>query len=469
MLRHTRTLALTLMTVATIGLGCVGGSKSNPVNKEALKQYILPAVPADVGTRLDVDFEGKVKLLGYKITPAGNAGPGTEIKLTMYWQCVETVGDGWLLFTHVLDSGGERVLNIDNVGPLRDWVDNKQALAPMAWEKGKVYVDEQTFRLPDQLNTPELTVTTGIWKGDARLKTTAGPHDRENRAIVAHIKTGAANTPKPTVTQIPLKSLRVDRMAKDAKPIKIDGKLDDDAWKTAATTGPFVDVGKGTPNPAFPVQGSAKLTWDDKNLYVGFEIQSKSIVGGFPKDAKDPHLWEKDTVEIMIDPDGDGDNLDYYEIQINPQNLVFDTRYDKYNEPKDDAKNVYGHMDWSAKLKSAVVVDGEIDKADAGKGYVVEAAIPWASFDKAKQVPPKPGDTWRMNFYGMKNNGGMAWSPIMGEGNFHKATRFGKIVFGMPGEALPTGSASGSASALPAPSMSAPMKIAPRLPMPPAK
>ena len=41
--------------------------------------------------------------------------------------------------------------------------------------------------------------------------------------------------------------------------------------------------------------------WDDKNLYVAFEVQSKSIVGGFPKDAKDPHLWEKDTTEIMID------------------------------------------------------------------------------------------------------------------------------------------------------------------------
>jgi hypothetical protein len=35
-----------------------------------------------------------------------------------------------------------------------------------------------------------------------------------------------------------------------------------------------------------------------------------------------------------------------------------------------------------------------------------------------------------MNFYAMQNNGGVAWSPILGEGNFHKASRFGQVTFG---------------------------------------
>ena len=33
----------------------------------------------------------------------------------------------------------------------------------------------------------------------------------------------------------------------------------------------------------------------------------------------------------------------------------------------------------------------------------------------------------------MKNNGGVAWSPILGQGNFHKATRFGKVTWMAPG------------------------------------
>jgi hypothetical protein len=461
-------LALAVLTAAVLGLGCVGGSKSATVDKEALKQYILDAPPANIPHRLDADFEGKAKLLGYAISPEGNAGNGAEIKLTMYWQCTEKFEEGWGLFTHVLDAAGNRLLNIDNVGPLRAWVDTHQAMAPSFWEKGKVYVDEQTFRLPDNMTTPEVTIVTGIWKGESRLKITTGPHDNESRAIVAHVKTGIAPKPKPNLTQI--KTLRVDKLA-DKETITIDGKLDEQAWKKAAVTGPFVDVGSGEPNTSFPVQGSARILWDDKSLYVAFEVKSKHVVGGWPKDAKDPHLWEKDTVEIMVDPDGDGDNKDYYEIQINPQNLVFDTQYDDYNKPKDDSKNVFGHMEWASKVKSAVVVDGELDKPNGAEGYTVEAAIPWDSFQKAAQKPPKPGDQWRFNFYAMKNNSGVAWSPILGQGNFHRASRFGRLVFGIPGQPLPAASASASASpagSAPAASGSAARPpVPPRVPAPP--
>lgn len=443
MQRHLRMTTFAVVMIASLGLGCVGGSKSNQANPEALKQYILEAAPADIPHKLNTVFEGKAKLLGYRVSPEKEAKPGAEIKLTMYWECLEDIPEGWNLFTHVLDGNEQRLLNIDNVGPLRQWVDNKQVLAPSVWKKGKVYVDEQVFSLPDKLETHEIVVTTGIWKGEARLKVTSGSGDRENRAIVARLATGVKRKPKPFTG---IKTLRVDKLAKDEK-ITIDGKLDEEVWQRAATTGPFVDVGSGEPNPAFPVQGSAKLTWDDKHLYVGFEVQSKTIIGGFPKDAKDPRLWEKDTIEIMIDPDGDGDNKDYYEIQINPQNLVFDTQYDTYNQPKDDSKGIFGHMDWSAKLESAVVVEGEMDKPNEGKGYVVEAKIPWASFTKANQSPPKPGDQWRMNFYAMKNNSGVAWSPILGKGNFHRSSRFGRVVWAIPGEPLPMPAVSASASA----------------------
>ncbi len=219
--------------------------------------------------------------------------------------------------------------------------------------------------------------------------------------------------------------------------IVIDGRLDEPAWAQAASTGPFVDVGSGRENPALPTQGSARILWDDRYLYVGFEVSDKKVHGGWPTGAKDsshggapaePHLWEKDTVEIMIDPDGDGDNKDYYEIQINPQNLVFDTQYDDYNSPNGNGRGPFGHEEWSAGLTSAVQVHGTLDDdSDVDQGYTVEAKIPWASFAKAQKSPPAPDTTWRMNFYAMKNNGGSAWSPILGMGNFHRASRFGRV------------------------------------------
>jgi hypothetical protein len=420
----TLTLAFLLGATSLAG-GCVGGSKGTTATElEKLKPYILDAVPADVPNKLDINFENKIHLVGYKVEPA-QTPPGTDVKLTMYWRCDEKLDDGWGLFTHVVDSNGERVLNIDNVGPLREVRETHQALWPSAWEKGKVYVDEQSFRVPDEVKTPDIAVTTGIWKGDARLKIVSGPADSENRGIVLRLKTGVDTKPQSPHTDVP--KIGVNKLAKGEK-INIDGKLDEAAWKAAASTGPFVDVGTGSPNTTFPVNGSAKLAWDDANLYAAFEVQDPDVIGGFPKDAKNPHLWTKDTVEIMIDPDGDGDNIDYYEIQVNPQNLVFDTQYDDYNTPKTEPSGPFGHQEWSAKLKSAVVVDGTLDKStDKDKGYTVEIAIPWTSFIKAKNHPPNGGDAWRMNFYAMKNNSGVAWSPILGQGNFHKAPRFGRV------------------------------------------
>ena len=190
--------------------------------------------------------------------------------------------------------------------------------------------------------------------------------------------------------------------------------------------------------------------WDDTSLYVGFEVKDKDIEGGFKKDEKDPHLWTKDTVEIMVDPDGDGDNKDYYEIQINPQNLVFDSEFDNYNMPKKEPDGPFGHQEWSAKLKSAVTINGTIDKPDdTDDGYVVEAAIPWKSFSKAEKTPPEPGQTWRINLYAMENNGGVSWSAILGQGNFHRASRFGRVLFATKGWAPPAPSAAPAESAAP--------------------
>jgi Carbohydrate family 9 binding domain-like len=196
------------------------------------------------------------------------------------------------------------------------------------------------------------------------------------------------------------------------------------------------------------VSGSAKLLWDDKNLYVFYEVKEVGPYVGFT-DAKSqpgaftvtgqPKLWTKDTVEMMVEPDAVGDNHDYYELQINPQNKVFKSQFDALQQPSGGPDGPFGHEDWDPKLKSAV----ELQKGPDGvvRGYNIEIAIPWAAYGKAANHPPKPGDVWRINFYAMKDNGGVSWSPILGQGNFHKASRFGRVtweVAGAPGAAAPS-------------------------------
>jgi hypothetical protein len=221
--------------------------------------------------------------------------------------------------------------------------------------------------------------------------------------------------------------------------IRVDGVMTEGAWKLASTTGALVDVGTGAPNDRSPVNATAKIAWDDRNLYIFWHVEEKDIIGGFtnprsqPNDwtaGGQPKLWTKDCVELMLDPDGDGDNKDYYELQINPQNRVFHSQFDALQMPHGGPNGPFGHEDWNPGLRSAVAVHGTLDKPDdRDTGYDVEMALPWAALSKAHAHPPSPGDEWRVNLYGMKLNGGVAWSPILGQGNFHKASRFGRVTW----------------------------------------
>jgi hypothetical protein len=425
--------------VSIVAPACVGGKQRiSAEDRERLKAQILDEVPPDA-KKVDVNFENKVHLVGYSIQPE-LAPAGTRVKVTYYWRCDDPLEEGWQLFTHIQHEGHEKPDNLDANGPLREVKGNHQVLGPDRWERGKVYADEQTFTMPADLRGPDTIVYVGIWKGDARLRIISGPSDGDNRAIVGKIKTGVAprkEEPKRGAADLP--TLLPVKLAAGEK-IVIDGKGDDAAWGAAASTGPFVDVGSGRSAASYPVTGAAKVAWDNDNMYVLIEVKDPDVLGFFtakaaqPKDwtvTGQPMTWNHETAEIKVDPDGDGDNKDYYEIQINPANKVFKSQFDGYNAPKTEPQGPFGHEDWDPKMKTAVRVSGTIDKpGDKDEGYTIEAAIPWTAFQKgAKTLPPKPGDTWRMNFYAMENNGGTAWSPILGQGNFHRATRFGKVTW----------------------------------------
>ena len=437
-------LALTFalsVGVTAFSPACVGGKQQiSAEDKDRLKANILEAVPPDA-KKVDINFENKVHVVGYKVVPE-LAPAGTKVTVTTYWRCDDPVEEGWQLFTHVQHEGYEKPENLDANGPLRELKGNHQVLGPDRWERGKIYADEQSFTMPADLRGPDTMFYVGIWKGDARLRIISGPNDGDNRAIIAKIKTGVAPKAKPegkTGAADSIPRLFPVKLAAGDK-IVVDGKGDEAAWGAAASTGPFVDVGSGRSAASYPVTGSAKLAWDDLNMYVLIEVKDPDVLGFFtdkgaqPKDWTDtgqPMTWNHDTAEIMIDPDGDGDNVNYYELQINPANKVFKSQFDAYNMPKTEPQGPFGHEDWEPRMKTAVVVHGTIDKpGDKDEGYTVEAAIPWTAFTKgAKTLPPKPGDVWRMNFYAMENNGGTAWSPILGQGNFHRATRFGKVTW----------------------------------------
>ncbi len=407
-----------------LGLALCGAILSSGCGKRSAPPpgLALPAAPSSMPLRLGVEFDSAVELLGGKLEPASGLKPGSRVELTLYWRKRASIAKGYRLFTHVLDEAGERILNLDDIGPLRKVVAGEPLHPPSAWDNDVVYVDQQAFSLPLTLRTDSFSIVTGLFRGEERLKVTRGPH-RGERAVVVK-----AQVNRPTSSNVALPQIWIPRRRANAE-IVIDGKLDDALWTTAASTGPLVNVATGDAPSGADLAGSVKLVYDEQALYVGFEVFDEDLRGGFDPERPDPHLWTRDTVEIMIDPDAEGDNLDYYEIQVGPQNLVFDSQFDSYNRPKVEPGGPFGHQEWSAGLTSAVALHGTLDDNKEDEGYVVELSIPWTAFSKAKRVPPTAKDVWRMNFYAIQNNSGAAWSPILGQGNFHLASRFGRVRF----------------------------------------
>ena len=384
---------------------CVGDppeAELTAAQRKAFARYQLDAAPAD-HKKIGARFGDRVTLLGFTISGRTLVqAPGREVTIELLWQVDTPLEAGWRSYAHLRTKGGDVFKKLDARGPLRSMSGvSGTPYPPSRWIAGKVLRDPITFTVPADA-PDELSLVVGFYRGGERL-------DADAASIPLSIRPDVG----PAVP-----ALSVPRRKGD---IVIDGALDDAGWRAAAQTTAFV------PETA-AIKGRAKLSWDEAHLYFAFVVADGTLRGGFPQGAVDPHLWTRDTIELMIDPDGDGDNKDYYEIQINPQNLIFDSRFDDYNQPR--GGGTFGYQRWRANIESAVALSGTLDDdSDVDKGYIVEARLPWSSLIKAQRAPPRPGDTWRMNFYAMQNNGGVAWSPILGQGNFHRASRFGRVTF----------------------------------------
>jgi hypothetical protein len=211
-----------------------------------------------------------------------------------------------------------------------------------------------------------------------------------------------------------------------ASPPRLDGKPDE--WSAAAVLGPLVDAQSGAAVPGSPVAAVARLGWDDQDLYVALVIHDRAPTSPFRRDDPDPHIWAQASgVEIMLQPGDPGDNKDYFELQVDVAGAVFDSHFDDYNAPITGSAGgrIYGHQDFKSHVERMVYVA-------EGAFWSVEIALPWASLAPARTaIPPRPGDVWRVNLYSFRDGQrqALAWSPLRGQGNFHRTARFGRIRF----------------------------------------
>lgn len=196
-------------------------------------------------------------------------------------------------------------------------------------------------------------------------------------------------------------------------PIEIDGRLEEEAWRLAPVSNPFVDIVTG--EPAW-FDTRVRLLWDDDFLYFGFTAEETDVWGTLTE--RDSKIYEENDLEIFI-----AGKDTYYEFEISARNVIYEVfwvwkdvtlppGFDPATQRTMVLDGVGGHrhprgerwgfLDWDCPgLKHAVHVDGTLNQRDdVDRGWSAEIAIPWTSLAllaDGRSLPPKHGDVWRID------------------------------------------------------------------------
>ena len=212
-----------------------------------------------------------------------------------------------------------------------------------------------------------------------------------------------------------------------ATPIRVDGKLDDAAWRKAPWTSDFVDIeGDAKPKPRFRTR--VKMLWDERYLYIAAELEEPDVHATLTR--HDSVIFHDDDFEVFVKPLPRSES--YYEFEMNALNTGWDLFLPKPYKMGGKADN-----SWDIRgLKTAVAVDGTLNHpGDTDRGWTLEIAYPMDAFGSRQRVPrPRDGTEWRINFSRVEWKAGQArednwvWSP-QGLVDMHVPERWGTVRF----------------------------------------
>jgi hypothetical protein len=175
------------------------------------------------------------------------------------------------------------------------------------------------------------------------------------------------------------------------RPIKVDGKLNEDSWKQAVLISDFEDIeGASKPKPSFST--SVKMMWDSQYLYIGAVLEEPHLWGTLKK--HDDIIYRDHDFEVFIDPMGDGEQ--YFEIEINVLGTIMDLFMNKPYK-----KGGTFDMEWNTNgMLSKIIANGTInDNTDIDSGWTVEMAIPFTAISRNNRTAsPSSTNPWRINF-----------------------------------------------------------------------
>jgi hypothetical protein len=172
--------------------------------------------------------------------------------------------------------------------------------------------------------------------------------------------------------------------------IRVDGRLEESAWRTAARLENFVEVDPGD-NVEPDAETEVYVTYDDDNVYFGFVCHDDDPAKIRATITDRDNIYRDDMIGVMLDTFGDQQNA--YEFFVNPYGIQADLRRTRNNE--DDSYDTVwysgGHLN--------------------GRGWTAEMAIPFRSI----RFPDAESQTWGIHVLRIRPRDSreqMSWAPI---------------------------------------------------------
>jgi hypothetical protein len=151
-------------------------------------------------------------------------------------------------------------------------------------------------------------------------------------------------------------------ITKASSAIRVDGKMDETAWKTALSVELIYEVMPGDSTPA-TVRTLAYLTYDDDMFYVAFRAWDPDMTELKARYTDHDKAFDDDRVGINIDTFND--NRRAYRFLANPLGVQMDLLYDEVNGVEDQSWNAIWYT-------ASTILDD---------GYIVEIGVPFSQIN----------------------------------------------------------------------------------------
>lgn len=223
----------------------------------------------------------------------------------------------------------------------------------------------------------------------------------------------------------------------------IDADWNKPAWKSVAPVTLEYYMGQ---EPAHQPKVQARAAYDDRYLYVIWKVADNYVLARRTRHMQD--VWRDSCVELFFTPGGDPQDRGYFNLETNATGIKWfaahvpgpkvekgQTEQGGQQEAKGRKAEQFTAEDFASIVTAASLkspIDPEIAMPTT---WTLEYKIPLDLLEKhAKVDRPKPGVTWRANFYKCADDSShphwLTWSPVHhATPSFHLPEYFGVLAF----------------------------------------